>query len=40
MIRKASDIGAMQFGSVPGKGTTDVTFKVRHLQKKFPGKKK
>ena len=34
-IREMVDIAAMQFGFVPGHGTTDATFIIRQLQDKY-----
>ena len=34
-IREMVDIDAMQFGFVPGRGTTDAIFIIRQLQKKY-----
>ena len=34
-IREMVDIDAMQFGSVPGRGTTDATFIIPQLQEKY-----
>ena len=40
LIRAQVDIDAMQFGFVPGKGTTDAIFILRQLQEKYLAKKK
>ena len=40
LIWEKVDIDAMQFGFMPGKGTTDAIFLVRQLQEKYLGKKK
>ena len=34
-IREMVDIDAMQFGFVPGRGTTDTIFIIRQLQEKY-----
>ena len=34
------DIGSIQFGSMPGKGTTDAIFVVRQVQERFMDKKR
>ena len=34
-IREMVDIDAMQFGFVPGRGTTDAIFIIRQLQEKY-----
>ena len=34
-IREMVDIDPMQFGFVPGRGTTDTIFIIRHLQEKY-----
>ena len=39
-IRRVADIDAMQFGFMPGKGTTDGIFILRQMQEKFIGKGK
>ena len=35
IIRQMVDIGKIQFGIVPGRGTTDAIFHVRQLQEKY-----
>ena len=35
LIRQVVSIDDSQFGFVPGRGTTDATFVVRHLQEKY-----
>ena len=39
LIRKGTEIDEMQFGFIPGCGTTNVTFIFRQLQKKHLAKK-
>ena len=39
-IREMVDIDAMQFGFVPGRGTTDAIFIIRQLQEKYIAAKK
>ena len=39
-IREMVDIHAMQFGFVPGRGTTDAIFLIRQLQEKYIAAKK
>ena len=39
-ICSMADVNAMQFGFMPGKGTTDAIFIVRQVQEKFLAKKK
>ena len=34
-VREMVDIGSMQFGFVPGRGTTDAIFIIRQLQEKY-----
>ena len=40
LLRDKVDIGSMQFGFLPGKGTTDAIFVVRQVQERFMDKKK
>ena len=40
MVRGKVDIGSMQFGFMPGKGTTDIIFVVRQVQERFMDKKR
>lgn len=40
LIRKGTEIDEMQFGFIPGCGTTNVIFIFRQLQKKHLAKKK
>ena len=39
LLRDKVDIGSMQFGFMPGKGTTDAIFVVRQVQERFMDKK-
>ena len=39
-IRSQVSIGNMQFGFMPGKGTTDAIFIMQHVQEKHQAKKK
>ena len=39
-IRSSVNINDMQFGFMPGKGTTDAIFIVRQVQEKFLAKRK
>ena len=40
LVREKDNIDNMQFGFMPGHGTTDIIFLVRQLQEKYLGKKK
>ena len=40
LLRERIDIDEMQFGFVPGCGTTDAIFLLRQLQEKYLGKRK
>ena len=40
LLRERVDIDEMQFGFVPGCGTTDAIFLLRQLQEKYLGKRK
>ena len=40
LLRERIDIDEMQFGFVPGRGTTDVISLLRQLQEKYLGKRK
>ena len=40
LLRDKVDIGSMQFGFMPGKGTTDAIFVVRQVQERFMDKKR
>ena len=40
LLRDKVDIGTMQFGFMPGKGTTDAIFVVRQVQERFMDKKR
>ena len=39
LLRDKVGIGSMQFGFMPGKGTTDAIFVVRQVQERFMDKK-
>ena len=39
-IRKEYSVDSMQFGFMPGRGTTDAIFILRQMQEKYLGKKK
>ena len=39
-IRELVNIDSMQFGSMPGRGTTDVLFVVRRMEEEYRNKKK
>ena len=39
LLRDKVDIGSMQFGFMPGNGTTDAIFVVRQVQERFMDKK-
>ena len=39
LLRDKVDIGSMQFGFMPGKGTTDAIFVVHQVQERFMDKK-